>query len=103
MRNCEPRNTKDYPSKQVLLDSKDILGWELKREDVVGKTLQEFQDDWDIYIGSEVDKSLKITDDNFITLVVQKVMVDRFSRAIRNIRKGLTLDGKFDILSLFSC
>ncbi len=95
LRNCEPRNTKDYPSKQVLLDSKDILGWELKREDCVGKTLEELNDyGWEFDIGSEEEKSQKITDENFITIIVQKVIVDRFSRAIKNLRRGLTLDGK---------
>jgi len=71
------------------------LGWELKREAFVGKTLEELNDDgWEIDIGSEEEKSQKITDENFITIIVQKVIVDRFSRAIKNLRRGLTLDGK---------
>jgi hypothetical protein len=71
------------------------LGWELKREDCVGKTLEELNDyGWEFDIGSEEEKSQKITDENFITIIVQKVIVDRFSRAIKNLRRGLTLDGK---------
>jgi hypothetical protein len=87
----------------VLLDIKDFLGWEIIREDVVRKTIGNLYDDgWIDHLGSEEEKSLEITDGNFITIFVQKLAVDRFSRAIKNIRRGLTLDGEFNILPPFT-
>lgn len=95
LRNCEPRNVEEYPSKQVLLDSKEFLGWEVGGKQVIGRTVGELvQEGWLADKYSDTEKSEVIDIHNFFTSFMQKLMVDRYSIAIRSIRCGLTLDGE---------
>lgn len=50
-------------------------------------------DDWSFDV-SEAEAKHLITNENFITEFIQKINVDRYSRAIKYMRQGITLDGK---------
>jgi hypothetical protein len=78
----------------VLLDSKEMLGIEIKREDVVGKTLSELTSIYIFDVRNEDEGSQKITVENFVSLFMQTINVERYSRAITNIKRGITLDSE---------
>lgn len=93
LRNCEPKDTVKYPSVQVLMDNKEMMGTDIIRADVVGKKLEDLCDDWSFDV-SEAEAKHLITNENFITEFIQKINMDRYSRAIKYMRQGITLDGK---------
>jgi hypothetical protein len=96
LRNCEPKDTQKYSSKQVLLDSKEMFGIEITREEVIGKTLGELTTDYTFDVRNEEEGSQKITDENFVSLFMQTINVERYSRAITNMKRGITLDGELE-------
>lgn len=85
-----------YPSAQVLLDGKDFLGTEVRIEQVMGRTVEDLvREGWLADKYSEMERNEVINKNNFISSFMQKLMVDRYSIAIKNLRSGLTLDGEF--------
>lgn len=91
-----PHNVVAYPSAQVLLDSKEFLGWEVRVEQVMGRTVDDLiQKGWLADKYSETERTEVIDSNNLMSSFMQKLMVDRYSVAIKNLRSGLTLDGEF--------
>jgi hypothetical protein len=95
LRNCEPKDIDSYPRGRMLVDVEQLLGFKMKGgKDVIGQKLGDMASDFLYELRRDEEASEIITDETFVTKHIQRAHVDSFSRAIKCMKQGITLDGK---------
>jgi hypothetical protein len=77
----------------MLVDLEQLLGFEMGGNHIIGKTFGDMDALCLYELRSDEVASEKITKETFVTKYIQRVYVDSYSRAIKCMKQGITLDG----------